>query len=49
MYHLIRLRQKKAAELNMQIVVAGGKDIENLDLILQDRLDEMEGTLIGPE
>lgn len=40
---------KKAAELNMQIVVAGGKDIENLDLILQDRLDEMEGTLIGPE
>ena len=40
---------KKAAELGMQIVVAGGKDIKNLDLILQDKLEEMEGTLIGPE
>ena len=40
---------KKAAELGMQIVVAGGKDIDNLELILQDKMDEMEGTLIGPE
>ena len=40
---------KKAAELGMQIIVAGGKDINNLELILQDRMDEMKGTLIGPE
>ncbi len=40
---------KKAAELGMQVIVAGGRDIQNLDLILQDRHDEIEGTLIGPE
>ncbi len=40
---------KKASELGMQVIVAGGKDISNLDLILQDRHDEIEGTLIGPE
>ncbi len=40
---------KKASELSMQIIVAGGKDIPNLDLILQDKLEEIEGTLIGPE
>ncbi len=33
----------------MQIVVAGGRDIKNLDLILNNNLEEMEGTLIGPE
>ncbi len=40
---------KKAAELGMQIIVAGGRDIMNIDLILNDRLEEIEGTLIGPE
>ena len=40
---------KKAADLRMQIIVADGKNIQNFNLILNNKLDEIEGTLIGPE
>ncbi|MDX9799840.1 MAG: UMP kinase [Spirochaetia bacterium] len=37
----------KAAELGMQVLVAGGKDIENLHRILYGRMEQFEGTIIG--
>ncbi len=37
----------RAAELGMQVIVAGGRDIENLRLILEDRLDLFKGSIIG--
>lgn len=37
----------KAAELAMQVIVAGGRDIPNLKLILEEKLDSFTGTIIG--
>lgn len=37
----------KAAELGMQVLVAGGKDIENLNHILYGRMEQFKGTIIG--
>ncbi|MCL2480769.1 MAG: UMP kinase [Spirochaetaceae bacterium] len=37
----------KAAELKMKVIVAAGKDIENLKLILEDKMDMFKGTIIG--
>jgi len=37
----------KAAELKMKVIVAAGKDIENLNLILEDKMDMFKGTIIG--
>lgn len=37
----------KAAELSMQVIVAGGRDIPNLKLILEEKLDSFTGTIIG--
>jgi uridylate kinase len=37
----------KAAELKMKVLVAAGKDIENLKVILEDKMDSFKGTIIG--
>ena len=37
----------KAAELKMKVIVAAGKDIENLSVILDERLDLLRGTIIS--
>jgi uridylate kinase len=37
----------KAAELEMHVIVASGKDIPNLQLILENKLDKFNGTIIG--
>ena len=39
----------RAAELKMQVIVAGGLDLENIENLLEGRTDSFEGTLIGPE
>lgn len=38
---------KKAAELKLKVIVAAGREIENLKAILRDQ--ECEGTIIGPQ
>ena len=37
----------KAAELKMKVIVAAGKDIENLKLILEDKMEMFKGTIVG--
>ena len=37
----------KAAEIGLQVIVAGGRNIDNLKRILSD--SEFEGTVIGPD
>ncbi len=37
----------KAAELKMKVIVAAGKDIENLKFILEDKIDLFKGTIIA--
>ena len=37
----------RASALGMQVIVAGGRDIKNLKLILENRLDIFNGTIIG--
>jgi len=37
----------KAAELGMKVIIAAGKDIENLKAILEDRMEFFKGTVIG--
>ena len=37
----------KAAELKMKVIVADGKDIENLKFILEDKMDMFKGTIIA--
>lgn len=41
------IASKKAAELGLRVIVASGRNIDNLSAILTDR--EFEGTVIGPE
>lgn len=38
---------KRASEINMQVIVASGKDLNNLKAILNE--NSFEGTIIGPE